>query len=142
MVREGIPAEEILKVSEEESVELIFMGENMRKGLDRLITGSVARIVEKNAKVPVFVARTDNRVTAGVEAIFFLFFVAAVIYWSSVVLMNLVERYLTSSVYIGMLAGIIMSVIGARLGWRIGNIVEKGIIKGKSYRNLFELLKY
>ena len=147
MVREGIPAEEILKVSEEEGVELIFMGENMRKGLDRLITGSVARIVEKNAKVPVFVARTDNRVTAGVEAIFFLFFVAAVIYWSSVVLMNLVERYLSSSVYIGMLAGImfagiIMSVIGARLGWRIGNIVEKGIIKGKSYRNLFELLKY
>ncbi len=57
VVRDGIPAEEILKVAREEHVELIILGYGGQKGLSRFITGSVARDVEKKAKVPVLVAR-------------------------------------------------------------------------------------
>jgi nucleotide-binding universal stress UspA family protein len=55
MIKAGIPAEEILKTAEEEKVELIILGHNGNKGLNRLIAGSVARDVEKKAKVPVLV---------------------------------------------------------------------------------------
>lgn len=57
MIREGNPAEEILKAAEEESVELIIMGYSGGKWLNRLITGSVTKEVEKNAKVPVLIAK-------------------------------------------------------------------------------------
>ena len=57
VVREGIPAEEILKVARKENVELIILGYGGCKGLNKFITGSVARDVEKKAKVPVLVAR-------------------------------------------------------------------------------------
>lgn len=55
--REGIPSEEILKVAEEESAELIILGQSGRRGFDRFITGKVAKHVESHAKVPVLVAR-------------------------------------------------------------------------------------
>ncbi len=55
--REGIPSEEILKVAEEEGVELIILGQSGKRGFDRFITGKVAKYVEKNAKVPVLVAK-------------------------------------------------------------------------------------
>ncbi len=57
LTRDGLPSEEILKVAEEEGAELIILGYNGRKGLSRLIAGSVAKDVEKNAKVPVLVAK-------------------------------------------------------------------------------------
>jgi|Deesub1362A_J573_1020465.scaffolds.fasta_scaffold00004_372 nucleotide-binding universal stress UspA family protein len=57
VIREGHPAEEILKVAEEEDVELIILGYSGRKGINRLIAGSVTKDVEKNAKVPVLVAK-------------------------------------------------------------------------------------
>jgi nucleotide-binding universal stress UspA family protein len=57
LIGEGIPAEEILKVARKENVELIILGYSESKGLNRFITGSVARDVEKKAKVPVLVAR-------------------------------------------------------------------------------------
>jgi nucleotide-binding universal stress UspA family protein len=57
VIREGHPAEEILKVAEQEGVELILLGYSGRNGLNRLITGSVAREVEKKAVVPVLVAK-------------------------------------------------------------------------------------
>ncbi|MEW6108132.1 MAG: universal stress protein [Nitrospirota bacterium] len=57
VVRDGHPSEEILKVAEEEGVELIILGYRWKKGLNRLIAGSVAKDVEKNAKVPVLVAK-------------------------------------------------------------------------------------
>jgi nucleotide-binding universal stress UspA family protein len=60
VIREGIPAEEILKVADAEGVELIILGYSGRKGLNRLITGSVHKEVGKNAKVPVLVAKGAN----------------------------------------------------------------------------------
>ncbi len=56
MRREGIPADEILKVSDEVGADLIILGQSGRRGFDRFITGKVARHVERNAKVPVMVA--------------------------------------------------------------------------------------
>jgi nucleotide-binding universal stress UspA family protein len=57
LIRDGIPAEEILKVAKKENVELIILGCSEGKGLNRFIAGSVARDVEKKAKVPVLVAK-------------------------------------------------------------------------------------
>jgi nucleotide-binding universal stress UspA family protein len=57
VIRSGRPAEEILKVAEEQGVDLILLGHNGRKGLNRLISGSVAEDVRKSAKVPVLVAQ-------------------------------------------------------------------------------------
>jgi nucleotide-binding universal stress UspA family protein len=58
VVREGKASEEILKVAQEEGVELIVMGCNGKKGLHRFITGCTTRDVEKNSRVPVLVAKT------------------------------------------------------------------------------------
>lgn len=57
VVRDGIPAVEILEVAEGEGAELIILGYSERKGLNRFISGSIAKDVEKNAKVPVLVAK-------------------------------------------------------------------------------------
>ena len=59
IIREGIPADEILKVAEQENVDLIIVGDNGKKGLVRLITGCVSKEVEKHATVPVLVGKTD-----------------------------------------------------------------------------------
>jgi nucleotide-binding universal stress UspA family protein len=59
IIREGIPSDEILKVAEEQNVDLIIVGDNGKKGLLRLITGCVSKEVEKNATVPVLVGKTD-----------------------------------------------------------------------------------
>ena len=56
-IRAGHPADEILKAAAEEGVELILLGYSGRKGLNRIITGSVAQKVQKNAKVPVLMAK-------------------------------------------------------------------------------------
>ena len=57
VIREGSPSEEILKLSDEEKAEMIILGFSSRKGLDRLITGSVTSKVQKGASVPVIVAK-------------------------------------------------------------------------------------
>jgi nucleotide-binding universal stress UspA family protein len=59
IIREGIPGDEILKVAEEENVDLIIVGDNGKRGLVRLITGCVSKDVEKNATVPVLVGKSD-----------------------------------------------------------------------------------
>jgi nucleotide-binding universal stress UspA family protein len=64
IVRDGIPADEILKVAEQENVDLIIVGDNGKKGLVRLITGCVSKEVEKKAVVPVLVGKRDMRVNA------------------------------------------------------------------------------
>lgn len=71
VIRDGIPAEEILKVAEEEGVDLIVTGFNEKQGIHRLITGCVSKEVERNATVPVLVARdtTDEKVYDWKEAI-------------------------------------------------------------------------
>lgn len=57
VIREGNPAEEILKVAGEEGVELIIMGYSGKKWLDKLITGCAAKEVEKNTKIPILIAK-------------------------------------------------------------------------------------
>lgn len=60
LIREGIPADEISKVAEEENVDLIIMGSNGKRGLMRLMSGCVSKEVEKYAAVPVLVAKNEE----------------------------------------------------------------------------------
>lgn len=54
MVVSGDAAEEILKYIQTEGIDLLIMGTHGRKGLDRIIFGSVAEQVVKSSTVPVF----------------------------------------------------------------------------------------
>jgi nucleotide-binding universal stress UspA family protein len=60
-VRQGNPAEEILKVAVEEKVDLVIMGRNGKTRLRRLLAGCVTKEVERGATVPVIVAKTTGR---------------------------------------------------------------------------------
>lgn len=53
VVVQGDPAEEILKYAAEQKMDLIVIGTHGRKGLDRVLFGSVANEVVKNSPVPV-----------------------------------------------------------------------------------------
>lgn len=57
VMRQGIPADEILKAAEEEGAELIILGNKRKKGFNRLISGNFTDEVQKLSKVPVLVAR-------------------------------------------------------------------------------------
>lgn len=52
-VRKGDPAEEILKYAADEGMDLIIVGTHGRKGLDRILFGSVADHVVKHSPVSV-----------------------------------------------------------------------------------------
>ncbi|MBS1238464.1 MAG: hypothetical protein H6R39_124 [Deltaproteobacteria bacterium] len=56
VIRAGRPAEEILKVANDENVDLILLGYSGLKGWKRLLTGSVLKDLQKNAKIPLVVA--------------------------------------------------------------------------------------
>ena len=60
VVRTGNPYEEILKVAEEEHADMMILGSNDKSALDRLLTGSVGKDVEKRACIPVVVAKTGG----------------------------------------------------------------------------------
>jgi nucleotide-binding universal stress UspA family protein len=60
VVREGHPSDEILKVAEEEGVDLIMVGCSGKSRIQRLVTGCASRHVEKNAKVPVLIAKGNG----------------------------------------------------------------------------------
>ena len=53
IVMQGDPAEEILKYIASEKVDLVIMGTHGRKGLDRILFGSVANQVVQNSPAPV-----------------------------------------------------------------------------------------
>ncbi len=55
----GYAAEEIVKKAEEENADLIIMGTHGRKGIDRMLFGSVAENVVKNASQPVMTIRPE-----------------------------------------------------------------------------------
>ncbi len=55
----GYAAEEIVEKADEEKVDLIIMGTHGRKGLDRMLFGSVAESVVKNANQPVLTIRPE-----------------------------------------------------------------------------------
>ena len=60
-VRSGNPADEILRCADEEQADLIIMGAFSRKGVERVLFGSVAEKVVKNAPMPVLTIRpTDD----------------------------------------------------------------------------------
>jgi nucleotide-binding universal stress UspA family protein len=53
VVVQGDPAEEILKYVSSEKLDLVIMGTHGRKGLDRILFGSVANQVVQNSPAPV-----------------------------------------------------------------------------------------
>jgi nucleotide-binding universal stress UspA family protein len=57
IVRIGDPAAEIIKLAKEESVDLIVMGTHGRKGIDKILFGSVAEKVVKQSKIPILTVR-------------------------------------------------------------------------------------
>jgi len=53
----GDPRVEILKMVESEKIDLVIMGSHSRRGLERIMFGSVAEYVVKNASVPVLTVK-------------------------------------------------------------------------------------
>jgi len=57
VVRDGVPSEEIMKVAQEEGADLIITGCGGKTVMQRLVSGCVSSDLEKNAPVPVLVAK-------------------------------------------------------------------------------------
>jgi nucleotide-binding universal stress UspA family protein len=57
-LEEGVPSEEILRVAKEAKCDLIVMGTHGRRGLSRLLMGSVAELVMRKAPCPVVTVKT------------------------------------------------------------------------------------
>ncbi len=57
LVVQGDPAEEIMACAEEKGMDLIIMASHGRKGLDRLLLGSVVQKVAKHALQPLLTVR-------------------------------------------------------------------------------------
>lgn len=53
----GYAAEEIMRAADEEDADLIIMGTHGRKGIDRILFGSVAEKIVKSSKRPVMTIR-------------------------------------------------------------------------------------
>lgn len=56
----GYAAEEIINRADDEHADMIIMGTHGRKGIDRILFGSVAEKVVKNAKQPVLTIRPNK----------------------------------------------------------------------------------
>jgi nucleotide-binding universal stress UspA family protein/quercetin dioxygenase-like cupin family protein len=67
-VAEGDPAEEVLRLAEDEPCDLIVMGSHGRTGLGRLLTGSVAEQVLRRAAGPVMIVKTPVRPSPAPDA--------------------------------------------------------------------------
>ena len=61
----GYAAEEILEIAAMEEADLIVMGTHGRKGIDRILFGSVAERVVKNSHLPVLTIRPSDNYTGG-----------------------------------------------------------------------------
>ncbi len=61
----GYAAEEILEIAAKEEADLIVMGPHGRKGIDRILFGSVAERVVKNSHLPVLTIRPSDNYTGG-----------------------------------------------------------------------------
>ncbi len=60
IIRDGHPSDEILKVAEEEGVDLILVGCSGKSRLQRYVTGCASKDVEKKAKVAVLIAKGNG----------------------------------------------------------------------------------
>jgi len=56
-ILKGDPAHEIIRLAEREKIDLIVMGTHGRRGLSRLLMGSVAEWVMRRANCPVLTVR-------------------------------------------------------------------------------------
>lgn len=61
IVREGDPASTLARLAEEEGVDLIVAGTHGRRGVRRLLLGSVAEGVARQAPCPVLLVRRKQR---------------------------------------------------------------------------------
>ena len=61
----GYAAEEILEIAAKEEADLMVMGTHGRKGIDRILFGSVAERVVKNSHLPVLTIRPSDNYTGG-----------------------------------------------------------------------------
>lgn len=61
----GYAAEEILSIAEREDAGMIVMGTHGRKGIDRILFGSVAEKVVMNSPIPVLTIRPAGNYTGG-----------------------------------------------------------------------------
>jgi nucleotide-binding universal stress UspA family protein len=61
LIWEGDPAESIVEAAIAEDVDLIVVGSHQRRGVDRLMIGSVSEQVVRTSPVPVVVARHSAR---------------------------------------------------------------------------------
>lgn len=61
----GYAAEEIIDIAAKEDADLIVMGTHGRKGIDRILFGSVAERVVKNSHVPVLTIRPSDNYKGG-----------------------------------------------------------------------------
>ncbi len=59
-VTTGYASEEILDAADEEHADMIVMGTHGRKGIDRMLFGSVAEKVVKSAAIPVLTVRPQS----------------------------------------------------------------------------------
>jgi nucleotide-binding universal stress UspA family protein len=62
----GSPLMQILQFAEQESVDLIIMGSHGRTGLSKLVMGSIAQGVMRDAKCPVLIVKQPTAVTNNV----------------------------------------------------------------------------
>lgn len=60
----GTPAEDIVRIADEEGVDLIVIGTHGRTGLMRVLMGSAAEAVMRRAKCPVLVVKQSNKTAA------------------------------------------------------------------------------
>ena len=60
VVRAGITSDEILKIAQEEDVDLIVTGYNGKSFMQRMVSGSLSKDIEKKAAVPVLVAKNPT----------------------------------------------------------------------------------
>lgn len=57
---EGHPAEEIIKLADNNSADIIIMGTLGKSGLDRFLLGSVAEKVSRISRIPVMIVRGEK----------------------------------------------------------------------------------
>ncbi len=53
LIKEGKPADMILKTIEEESIDQVVMGKSDKHGMEKFVTGNTAETVLKKVKVPI-----------------------------------------------------------------------------------------
>lgn len=60
LMSEGSPAEEIVRISEDREVNLIVLGSSIKRGLDKLLLGSVAEKVARASSIPVLIVKRTS----------------------------------------------------------------------------------